>query len=966
MEESLNQYILDHFDKALEQGFIQVYYQPVIRTITGQLCSFEALARWVDPVRGLLRPDQFIPVLEEAKLIHRLDSHIIREACRRFRETVELGETPVPVSVNLSQVDFTHCDIFAVVDESVRTYQVPHDCLYIEITESAVAEQKDLMHDVVARFQQAGFQVWMDDFGSGYSSLNMLKDFSFDELKLDMCFLSSFDQRSRRVLTSVIHMAKEIGIHTLAEGVETEEQFLYLRNIGCEKVQGYYFGMPLPYEEAIAHLRERGIQIELPRHHKYYDDIGRVDFLSSLPFVSQSEKKRLVTGRQLNSIALALVEIRRDSFSMLFCNSAFEQNVSGIEFLPELFRTWQPGSSFPISAIPVRILDLLESTQAEGTGRMLFVSHEEYYELKTKCIARRRDAYSSLIQLNNLSQASQATSTTRLDEGLRQIYMLFNRITLIDMNADTITPLYVGKTDYLTGGSQGVRDLVEDFARRLIFPADQAEFLRFWDFSTLEGRLEESGRSSICAYFRCRASEGQYNWTQFIVLQYQPGIVLELMRNAQDELRPFRPREDAGAASTAEMLWSNLIRSNVVRLFWKDRERRFLGVSRGFLEYYGFSSEADVLGKTDEELGWHIHPDLFMNDELRVIHEGITTHNIPGRCICNGENREILANKTPLYNDAGDIIGLLGSFIDRELLNMNDLRGKETTSRDDMTGLLNSRGLFEHVHAFQDEYYLRNTDFMRLHVSIDDIASINSQYGFDFGDKAIAALGRELKRTFGVSSAVGRVNGYQFVVLHQIYNKSEITGVRASIRQIAESIREIDGVPITLYLSMGYSLYSEFEDLDEMTQSAEMRLLVDHDDHAPVESRQSHSSDFFRLYDHLPISYAVYKVHVNREKKATDAVLFYANELFVKRTKKPLEEMLGRSVKALIPGLDEKWFDMAERAALKGEALVDTMRIDALGTTYYMTVNQIIRPGYCAFTYQQLDSDGNPLKPTLT
>ena len=137
MEESLDQFILENFDTALSAGHIQVYYQPdfdtalsaghiqvyyqpVIRTISGQLCSFEALARWIDPVRGMLPPDAFIPVLEQAKRIHRLDSFVIETVCRRIRQSVENNQTPIPVSINLSRMDFTHCDIFSVVDENAR------------------------------------------------------------------------------------------------------------------------------------------------------------------------------------------------------------------------------------------------------------------------------------------------------------------------------------------------------------------------------------------------------------------------------------------------------------------------------------------------------------------------------------------------------------------------------------------------------------------------------------------------------------------------------------------------------------------------------------------------------------------------------------------------------------------------------------------------------------------------------
>ena len=228
----------------------------------------------------------------------------------------------------------------------------------------------------------------------------------------------------------------------------------------------------------------------------------------------------------------------------------------------------------------------------------------------------------------------------------------------------------------------------------------------------------------------------------------------------------------------------------------------------------------------------------------------------------------------------------------------------------------------------------------------------------------IAALGRKLKEAFGITAAVGRVNGCQFMVVRQIREKSEVQGLRSLVKRTAESLREIDGVPITLYLSLGYALFSESKDLDMLTQSAEMRLLVDHDEHVPVEERQSASSDFFRLYDDLPISYAVYRVHTNSQRKVTDAELFYANRLFERRGDRPLSEMLGHSVRELFPGLDERWFELAGRAALRGETVVETLHYEKTGQRYYMTVSQIIRPGFCSITYQELDEKGVPLAPT--
>ena len=960
MQSSLEQYIAANFQAAIEGQHIQVYYQPVIRTISRQLCSFEALARWADPMHGLIQPDQFIPVLEKQRVIHRLDCCVIRQVCARLRRTLESGGVPIPVSVNVSRLDFSLCDMFSAVDEIVTRYQIPHDFIYIEITESVMADGEDAMRSIVDRFREAGYQVWMDDFGSAYSSLNALKDFAFDEIKLDMRFLSSFNQRARRILCAVIQMAKEIDIHTLAEGVETEEQFMFLRNIGCEKVQGFYFGPPLPYEASLEHLQTAGIPVEKPQDRKYYDDIGKVNLLSAVPFMTRAERDSLTTARQLNSIPLAIVEARADGFSILFYNTAFEETVMGTGFVSGAFSQEMLGVTQSYSQLPARLVNLMDSTRAAGEGRMLFISNEEYYDVRTKRIALAKDACSLLFRLSNLSKASEAAKTNHLDVGLRQLYTLFERITLINATEDTISPLYVATREDLLSGRTDIRRLALEYSERWIFPDDREDYLALVDISTLEARMRRAGRTHVSEYFRTYVRHGQYAWKHYTLLRLSEGVYAELIRNVHSEFisfggRQHRPADDAAREGdfSAELLWNTLVRSNIIRMFWKDVDRRFLGASNGFLEYYGFGSVAEILGKNDEDLGWHIRPDHYMADELRVIHEGVSVHNIPGRCISNGENRDILASKTPLYDENGEIRGLVGYFIDKDLLTVNDVRGKETKRRDALTGLLNSRGVSEEAHAFQDEFYLRNVDFVRMHVAIDDFAAINRQYGFDFGDKAIATFGHALKRAFGLTSAVGRYTGHEFVILHQIRDAGEPKALRARIKQIAAGIREIDGVALTFYLSVGYALYSEAETLTEQMKLADIRLLADHDDHTTPENRIARASELFRLFDDLPIPYAVYHVRADENGGATDAILFYVNPQFEAFTGRPASALLGHGTRRLFPDLGDDWYDVACRAALRGETVENGAIRGPGGRSCRVTASQVIHPGYCALTYRE-------------
>ena len=957
----IEKYVVENIAAALENNYIQVYYQPVIRTISRKLCSFEGLARWIDPEIGMIRPDQFIPVLERASKIHILDRHIIREVCKLLRNTMDVGGIPIPVSINLSRLDFSLCDIFSFVDEEVRYYKIPRDFLYIEITESIMAEQASTMIMAVNRFRDAGYQVWMDDFGSAYSSLNVLKDFSFDEIKLDMRFLSSFSQRSRRILASVIQMAKEIDICTLAEGVETEEQFEFLRDIGCEKVQGYYFGKPMPYKEALAHLKELSIGIERPTERKYYSDIGRVNLLSAVPFMSQEERSMITSARDLNSIPLAIAEGYSDGFSVLFYNTAFEKTIRGAGYATNVFSMHRLGEKMPYSLLPVSVINLMDSTKLNGDGRMSFISNEDYYEIQAKCIAHTKDVYCVLLRLDNLSKEMGEEKRSTLDAGLKQIYSLFERITLVNIREDSITPLYVATRDEVVSGRTGIEALRKEYAEKWIVKEDRDAYLEFSDISTLDKRIKESKKLHISQYFRVYTRHGQYAWKRYTFLRFHDDIFIEMIREANEEVEVFADKNRNEASGPEDLvfaprhLWKTVVASDILRIFWKDEDRRFVGVSKAFLDYYGFQSPSAVIGKTDEELGWHTLPDYYMNDELSVIHEGVTTWNVPGQCISNGESRDILASKTPVYDESGMIRGLIGFFIDKELLTVNDTRGADTKRKDMLTGLLNPRGIAEEARIFQDAYYLRNTDFVRVHLDIDDFSVLIHQYGFDFGDKVISILGDRLRSEFGSDSAIGRLSGETFVILKQIHIGEEIRNISNKIKELARGINYVDDISVTLYLSVGFAAYSETEDLDEQEKRAERRLLADHNVHSSIEYRMSKVSELFHLYDNLPVMMSVYKAIMDDQDKVADAEVIYINHCFENEWDIKASGVLGKTARELFPELSEDWYEKAQRAAVLGESVRAVYFNEPTKNRYHMTMSQILHPGYFCVTYQKAD-----------
>lgn len=248
---------------AITNEQFEVYYQPQVDYTTGSLIGSEALVRWNHPERGLLMPGDFIPLFESNGSISALSEYVWERCCRQLRAWIDRDGFALPVSVNISRLDLYNTNLCSIIKALVDKYSLPVSLLKLEITESAYMDDAQLLLAAVQSLRGAGFTVEIDDFGSGYSSLNTLKDIVVDVIKLDMRFLSDCadSSRSGNIISSIIRMARWLGLPVLAEGVETKEQADYLVSIGCLLMQGYYFGRPMPlsdYEKLLSAERLDG------------------------------------------------------------------------------------------------------------------------------------------------------------------------------------------------------------------------------------------------------------------------------------------------------------------------------------------------------------------------------------------------------------------------------------------------------------------------------------------------------------------------------------------------------------------------------------------------------------------------------------------------------------------------------------------------------------------------------------
>ncbi|GHV96852.1 hypothetical protein lacNasYZ03_16950 [Lactobacillus nasalidis] len=379
-KEELKQYLINHLDEAIAKHYLRVYYQPVIRTLTGRLCSAEALVRWIDPVKGFLSPGDFIPLFEEMNLSHKVDRFVIREVTRQLREQIDKGQKLVPVSINLSRTDFQMMDPLTELNTAVRKNGLRRSLVNVEITESALSKDVDGLKRAIHNFRQAGYEVWMDDFGSGYSSLNYLKNFEFDEIKLDMVFMKNFDEASKKILSACVKMAKDLGIHTLAEGVETKQQLDFMRSIGCERIQGYYYSKPLPPGEFCRMLADRGIEVEDWEQSKFYQRVGLVDLVSDRP--------------------TCLVLDNGSKFRLLYMNKEFQKE---IKQSPEVFQKIVSEWNDPEKEIARKLHEFTKNVGQNKTNYLDFKQTGQYLRLSAKQIASGKQHQMLLINASDIT-----------------------------------------------------------------------------------------------------------------------------------------------------------------------------------------------------------------------------------------------------------------------------------------------------------------------------------------------------------------------------------------------------------------------------------------------------------------------------------------------------------------------------------------------------------------------------------
>lgn len=803
-------FVLRNFEKAMEKGHIHVYYQPITRALTGKVCGLEALARWEDPEKGMILPGLFVPVLEKMKLIHLLDRYVIESTARLYHHLKGARHSVLSVSVNLSRVDFDTMKPFDFMEHIVSKYQVPRQFFHIEVTESALTRDSGVLKKELLRFKEAGYQLWLDDFGSGYSSLNVLQEFPFDLLKIDMAFLRNFNEESRKIIRSIILMAKNLSVHTLAEGAETKEQVDFLRESGCEEIQGWFYGKPMTSEDFEEKLRRGDYTAEEPLETAVMSRLGLVNVLTDKP-----------VGLFLN---------RKDRFVLLLKNEALEQVADAVYGGGNIYFE---GNEVPHGhPIYPWLRALIEGSRASGQEQSVVTMRNGFMLKNTiHALAGNGILCGGTVSIINMSVKDEKGPVQTLDTLYRNMMRVFDALYYYQGDKNTV--------DVILSSIPGMKPgsvLTPAQWRHLadyVHPDDRKKFLQFIQPENVQKIAAASIHRLSASHFRIRDSHGRYRWKEVIAMVMGLAEENHILLGAKDTaLTPLSAEERSEflrlyAASlpgrckkeTKDERDRNfaraLRRKSDFKFFWKDKNRRFLGASDAFLHYYGFASEGDILGKTDEDMGWHLGDSTYKEEEEKVLQKGQVSYNAQGKCIARGKLHAIRATKVPVY-EGNEIIGLLGWFVD-----LNDetaMKEKDSlrSFTNEESGVLNYRGIIIEVEHYADAFQSTGMKYEGILLEIPAIEDFGKAYGKDSRRELVRRIVKEIRASFGVRAVIGRMSVNRFLILQNMEEEGITEKELGILSRKIHEIRSIGGYPCTLFLRSARVDCTETEDIDEM------------------------------------------------------------------------------------------------------------------------------------------------------
>ncbi len=474
-------------------------------------------------------------------------------------------------------------------------------------------------------------------------------------------------------------------------------------------------------------------------------------------------------------------------------------------------------------------------------NKMTYPSGEEYMSLTAREVAKCNGIYMYALNLADITRNDDKEETGKNDGLIRNALYLFDSFSILDLETDTMESF-----DTINGESlarnikkiHGIRETLKKFCEAGIYREDREKFEMFSDIDSLRKRVEESEKGFISDYFRTKEAKGDYSWyahsvmviprtnyNKFFVLTQKaafddPNVRRRLgeQYRKEEESKMTPKTRELDSEISDKLVWENLMDYTEIKYFWKDKNRRFVGASSSFLDYYGFKSAKEIIGKNDEDMKWHVSEGPFKSDEEEVIASGRVIKNVPGKCIIKGKVHNIRATKIPIYKE-GKIVGLLGYFIDADKEKVIEDKMNKYSGIDPVTGLSNLRGMLEDFGQYAEEYNVAKRDFVVFSIKVSGQEDVYEAYDKETGDCLMSQVGAAILECFGNSASIGRLYGGNFVVLFNYEDQLEVYKLAEKIRKKIIGINKVGEYSCTCFPKIKKIYASDTAELEAMLKN---------------------------------------------------------------------------------------------------------------------------------------------------
>ena len=829
-------YFIDNLDRAIKEEWIKAYHQPLVRAASGRVSDEEAFSRWVDPQYGIFQAEDFIPALEEAHLTYKLDLYMVERVLMKMKEQSEGGYFVVPESVNISGDDFRYCDMVSEITGLIDKYGFSRDKLTVELSERCISSDMEYMQQQIERLRSEGIKVWMDDYGSGYASMLILLKMHFDLLKIDQTFVKEMDKSDagKIIVTELVKTALALGIDTVAECVETKTQVNFLKEIGCTKLQGYYYSKPFAWQDVLAHYKKDiHVTFENPAETDYFEALGRVNLYDLV--ISRNDDKNL--NKYFDTFPMVVFGLDDEKATFIRCNKSYRDFVE--EYFPNSkdkrvisYEDVKPGVGY-YSFNAVRQCAksgenaIIDDRTSDGLTLQLFI---------------RRVAVNPVTKVAAVAVAVLSNTDTASTESLTYNYVAralsedYINLYFVDLDTDTFA-------EYTPDGAS--RDIAfkkvgEDFFNLdrndfdlEVYPDDLPTLKKEFAKEKIVREIEEKGQFSLVTRVMLNGAPN-YVSIKGVKTKGKGNQVIVGINNVDSQIKN---REIVERAKEERQIYQRIgaLTGNFIFIFTVDPE------TGHFFKYNPthISSDMGIPEEGDnfftciiKQARQGIHKgdlDHFLAafDKINVLEQIHLTGMFENehRLLINGKPRYVAMRATITKEDDEEklIVGIMDidSQIRREQEYARSLNAAEIKANlDELTGIKN-----KHAYASLEERlnerirHNRHIDFAVGVFDLNGLKQVNDTYGHQEGDRFIKKGCEIICRIFK-HSPVFRVGGDEFAVIAQGYDYLNIDSLMLRLRKqnIKNQIRK------DVVIAGGFSRYMGGEKVADVYKRADEEM----------------------------------------------------------------------------------------------------------------------------------------------